>query len=272
MLNYDSWKKLNENLGLTGGVFFGSHQNMGLTGNPFINQVNEEEEVEEEEIEDEDMEDEDEDEVDEIDMEDAEEDEDAEEEEEDAEEEDAEEKKDHEMASKDEESDMKSHMKKCWSGMGDEAMKSDKPMNMEKDGKEHMKKCWSKCGSYMASESTMPKHIPSMDEWQKSVSKMLDSSCVTKKNFDGVVINEAFGGGIDLPLKNFLAKLDKSNLTPSNLKKLATTIIGALHDAFTDKIPDNVGKTKLMKDIRAAFSTAAEEAEKAEVEKEEKKK
>ena len=217
MLNYKNWKKLNENM-MSFNLGMSKPQNMGVMSNKEMASYMDEEKLktskfksEDEDIEDEDIEDEDdveeEDEVDEIDMEDA-EDEESEDEEYDDEESEDEESEDEESedeesedtevkaikSDKEDESEMMHNMKKSWSDCGkymSSEHEKDHGKNHESEKMDNMKTCWSGCGSYMASENTMPKHMPSFEDWQKSVSSMLDNTCVTKKNFDGVVINES---------------------------------------------------------------------------------
>ena len=246
MLNYSNWKKLNESL-----------HNLGMKQMPTMMiknmasylqdeededtkpkaedemEVEEEDDVEEEgddeEDEDEEEEADEEDEVEEVDMEDAEEAE-----------------GDDEDDSEDENED------------DSESMSSEKPSE-DKEDMSNMKHCWSKCGSYMSAENTMPSHIPSLEEWQKSVSSMLDSSCMTKRNFDGVVINEALGFGLDNPLKKFADKLEEADLGTGKLKILAHEIMGMLHDALLDKMSTDSARSRLMNEVKKAFKEAAEE-------------
>ena len=247
MLNYNNWKKLNENMSFNLGVK--SPNNMGVMMDKYMGSYmkDEEDKVEDEEMEDEEHEDEDEadeeDEVDEIDMEDA-EDEEGEDEEDESEDE-SDESEDEGDESEDEGSDDSEI----------EDMSKDSEMDNEKN-------CWSKCGSYMASENTMPKHIPSLEDWQKSVASMLDNSCVTKANFDGVVNEEAaLTGAVKAKVGQLATALDRQNLGMPQLKTLAHQIIKMLHGELTEKISDSATKTNLLNNIKLAFKEAAASAE-----------
>ena len=141
-------------------------------------------------------------------------------------------------------------------------------MNM-KDGKEGRDMDLSKCGSYMASENTMPKHIPSFKDWQKSVSSMLDNSCVTKPNFDGMV-NET---KLPAMLQKRIDMLDTTllssnvNLTKQKLISYLTPIITAIHNAVAS-MSSGTEKSTMIGLIKKIINDAeTEEKEEAEAEK-----
>lgn len=250
MLNYNNWKKLNESL-MSHNLGLKSQNNLGIMMDKHMESYmkSEEDEIEDEvedEVEDEDEEDEDEDEIEEVDMEDAEDEEGEDEESEDEDEE----SEDEESEEEDEESE-------------DEESEHEESEDMEsKKEDEEGKNCWSKCGYGMASENTMPKHIPSFEDWQKSVSSMLDNSCVTKANFDGIVNEEAaLTGAVKQKAAQLAAAVEKQNLGMPQLKTLAHQVIKMLQSELAEKVSDSATKTTLMNNIKLAFKEAASEAE-----------
>ena len=240
MLNYSNWKKLNESL-MSHNLGLKSQNNLGIMMDKHMESYmkSEEDEVEDKVEEEDEVEDEkdgeEEDEIEEVDMEDAEDEEGEDEESEDEESEDEE--------SEDEESE-------------------DEESEDEESEDEEGKNCWSKCGYGMASENTMPKHIPSFEDWQKSVSSMLDNSCVTKANFDGMVNEEAaLTGAVKQKAAQLAAAVEKQNLGMPQLKTLAHQIIKMLQGELAEKVSDSATKTTLMNNIKLAFKEAASEAE-----------
>jgi hypothetical protein len=150
------------------------------------------EEMDDEEGDDEEMDDEEGDDIEEVDMEDVEEEEGDDEEDEDSEEEDDE----MSMEPKDSEEDdmIHHHHMHHHHHMQEEGAKHSKKW-MEDGEKEKCMKCGSmmkkdkcmKCGAYMKEESVSYSRIPSLDEWQKSVSSMYDPKFFDKK-FDGITM------------------------------------------------------------------------------------
>ena len=88
---------------------------------------------------------------------------------------------------------------------------------------------------------------------------MLDNSCVTKANFDGMV-NEVSLGGLQNPLNKLVDKLDASNLNKAKLLSVLKPIITACHNAVKG-ISDTTQKAAMMKMVKDTFIKVADEIE-----------
>jgi hypothetical protein len=204
MLNYDKWKKLNENFMVSNSLGVTS-RNGFLAYNP-LNEKTEEEEIEVEE--DEDMDDEDEDEDEDEDMEDEDmEDEDMDDEDEEMDDE------DEEMDDEDEEMDDEDEEMQDETGevevVEDEDEDEDYDHDHHHDKMVVAKKC-GYCGSYMKAESTTPE----FDQWLESVRSIINPHVNEKLNGD--ILNE---GAIPPQLRKYVMAKKKGKKHGDKAKK-----------------------------------------------------
>ncbi len=87
---------------------------------------------------------------------------------------------------------------------------------------------------------------------------MLDNSCVTKANFEGMVNEDVSIGALKNPLNKLVDKIDASNLNKAKLLSVLRPIITSCHNAVKG-ISDTTQKAAMMKMVKDTFIKVADE-------------